>query len=426
MQARKAGQWRNMSESVKRIFDFFVAALALLILSPVIAVVALFVRVFLGAPVFFVQERPGKDGRLFRMIKFRTMKNAVDRHGHPLPDEKRMTKFGSFLRKASLDELPELINVLRGEMSLVGPRPLLPKYLDLYTPTQARRHDVLPGVTGWAQINGRNALSWDEKFTLDVWYVENRSFWLDLTILFRTVQKVVLPSGVSQDGHVTMQAFDRVTSSRIALVGAGGHAKVVLDTLQAAGQTVDRVYDDNPDLQGKDFCGIPVVGPIDQLQECPGQKAIIAIGDCRKRRELAETYDCHWITAIHPNAYVAPSAEVGAGSLIAAGAVVQAAATVGDHVIVNTGATVDHDCHIDDFAHLCPGTNLGGNVTVGSETMCGLGSRLLPGVTVGTGAMIGAGSVVNRPVADGSTVLGIPARPVPIDVSKKSQAPKAA
>lgn len=416
----------RVGQMIKRSFDFCAAAVALFVLSPVIAGVALLVRVFLGAPVFFVQERPGKDGRLFRMIKFRTMKNAVDRQGNPLPDEKRMTKFGSFLRKASLDELPELINVLRGEMSLVGPRPLLPQYLNLYTPTQARRHDVLPGVTGWAQINGRNALSWDEKFAFDVWYVENRSFWLDLTILFRTVQKVILPSGVSQDGHVTMQAFDRVTSSRIALVGAGGHAKVVLDTLQAAGKTVDRVYDDNPDLQGKDFCGVPVVGPIDQLQECPGQKAIIAIGDCRKRRELAEAYDCQWVSAIHPTAYVAETASVGAGSLIAAGAIVQAAATVGDHVIVNTGATVDHDCRLADFVHICPGTNLGGNVSIGKETMCGLGSRLLPGVTVGADVLVGAGSVVNRTVADGVTVIGIPARPVPLGLAKKSRPPKAA
>ncbi len=192
---------------IKRLFDMVAAAVALLLLSPVIALVAWKVRKNLGAPVFFRQQRPGRDGKPFEMVKFRTMRDAVDVHGNVLPDSERMTPFGSFLRASSLDELPELWNVLKGDMSLVGPRPLLVEYLPLYSPEQYRRHDVRPGVTGWAQINGRNALSWEDKFRLDVWYVDNRSLWLDLKILFLTVKKVVKKDGISADGEATMSKF---------------------------------------------------------------------------------------------------------------------------------------------------------------------------------------------------------------------------
>ncbi|MCO7516720.1 sugar transferase [Pseudomonas guariconensis] len=192
---------------LKRLFDLTAAAAALLLLSPVIALVAWQVRRKLGAPVLFRQQRPGRDGKPFEMVKFRTMRDAVDVHGNVLPDAQRMTPFGSFLRASSLDELPELWNVLKGEMSLVGPRPLLMEYLPLYSPEQYRRHEVRPGVTGWAQINGRNALSWEDKFKLDVWYVENRSFWLDLKILLLTVKKVVKKDGISGAGEATMSKF---------------------------------------------------------------------------------------------------------------------------------------------------------------------------------------------------------------------------
>ncbi|MUT69309.1 sugar transferase [Stutzerimonas frequens] len=192
---------------IKRLFDIVASALGLLLLSIVIAVVAWQIRRKLGSPVLFRQVRPGLDGKPFEMIKFRTMRDAVDAQGNSLPDSERMTPFGSFLRASSLDELPELWNVLKGDMSLVGPRPLLMEYLPLYSPEQYRRHEVRPGVTGWAQINGRNALSWEEKFKLDVWYVDNRSLWLDLKILFLTIKKVVMREGISAEGEVTMPKF---------------------------------------------------------------------------------------------------------------------------------------------------------------------------------------------------------------------------
>ncbi|MBU0877813.1 MAG: sugar transferase [Gammaproteobacteria bacterium] len=191
----------------KRPFDIFASALGLLLLSPIIAIVSWKVRRRLGSPVLFRQIRPGLNGKPFEMIKFRTMRDAVDASGKQLPDNERMTPFGCFLRSSSLDELPELWNVLKGDMSLVGPRPLLMEYLPLYTSEQSRRHEVRPGVTGWAQINGRNALSWEEKFKLDIWYVDNRSLWLDLKIIFLTVVKVVMRDGISADGEVTMPKF---------------------------------------------------------------------------------------------------------------------------------------------------------------------------------------------------------------------------
>jgi sugar transferase EpsL len=193
--------------SLKRTLDLVLVLPALFLLIPVSLVVALLVRIKLGSPVVFQQVRPGLQGKPFTMLKFRTMTEAKDAHGRLLPDAVRLTPFGRFLRSTSLDELPELINVVRGEMSLVGPRPLRMHYLERYSPEQNRRHDVLPGITGWAQINGRNALSWETKFSLDVWYVDNQSFWLDLRILFLTIYKVIIREGISQEGHVTMEEF---------------------------------------------------------------------------------------------------------------------------------------------------------------------------------------------------------------------------
>ena len=192
---------------MKRIFDFLVAMCAILTLLPVIIVVALLIRLKLGSPILFTQDRPGLNGKIFKMMKFRTMLDGKDKEGNLLPDEQRMTKFGAFLRSTSLDELPGLFNVLKGDMSLVGPRPLLVQYLPLYSKEQARRHDVRPGITGWAQVNGRNALSWEEKFKLDVWYVDNQSFFLDLKILFLTVKKVFVREGITAADSATMHEF---------------------------------------------------------------------------------------------------------------------------------------------------------------------------------------------------------------------------
>jgi sugar transferase EpsL len=192
---------------VKRAVDFAVALAGLVLLAPALVVIAALVRLLVGTPVIFSQVRPGLGGRPFRLFKFRTMTTRRDARGELLPDERRLTPFGRFLRSSSLDELPELLNVLKGEMSLVGPRPLLVEYLPRYTPEQARRHEVRPGLTGWAQVNGRNAIAWEEKFKLDVWYVDNRSFRLDLKILLMTIARVFGREGISQRGQATMEKF---------------------------------------------------------------------------------------------------------------------------------------------------------------------------------------------------------------------------
>ena len=193
---------------IKRLFDILFSLLVLIILSPVFLIVALLVRINLGSPILFTQERVGLNNKVFKMYKFRTMKDGKDKNGNLLPDSERLTRFGKLLRSTSLDELPEFINILKGDMSLIGPRPLLVEYLPLYSDEQIKRHNVLPGLTGWAQINGRNAISWSEKFKLDVWYVENWSLILDIKIFFLTIYKVFKRDGISQEGEVTMTKFN--------------------------------------------------------------------------------------------------------------------------------------------------------------------------------------------------------------------------
>lgn len=192
---------------LKRTFDVFLSSIAIFFLSPVILCIYILVKFQLGSPVFFKQTRPGKNGVSFQMVKFRSMLDAMDQQGKPLPDELRLTSFGRKLRASSLDELPELWNVLKGDMSLVGPRPLLIEYLSIYTSEQAKRHDIRPGITGWAQINGRNAISWEEKFELDIWYVENHSLFLDIKILFLTVLRVFRRDGINAEGEATVSKF---------------------------------------------------------------------------------------------------------------------------------------------------------------------------------------------------------------------------
>lgn len=196
------------SKFIKRLLDIILSGIALLFLWPVLLIVAILVKIKLGSPVLFCQERPGKDGKIFKLYKFRTMRDAVDpKTGEALPDEERMTDFGNTLRKTSLDELPELINIFKGDMSIVGPRPLLVKYLPLYNDRQRRRHEVRPGLTGWAQVHGRNLLSWEERFNHDVWYVDNVSLLVDIKTIFLTVKCVFVREGISSDTSVTMEEF---------------------------------------------------------------------------------------------------------------------------------------------------------------------------------------------------------------------------
>lgn len=197
-----------MQQRIKRVLEFIISLIGLILASPILLIIAILVRIKLGSPIFFRQARVGLNGEVFEMIKFRTMKDVYDAKGNLLPDEDRLTAFGSFLRKSSLDELPELWNVLKGDMSLVGPRPLLVEYLPLYSEEQMKRHNVRPGITGYAQVNGRNNISWTKKFELDVYYVENLSLWLDIKILFQTVAKVLGQADINQEGNATVERFN--------------------------------------------------------------------------------------------------------------------------------------------------------------------------------------------------------------------------
>ena len=205
--AARRRRWRGARLAVKRSMDLVLSSIGLVLVSPVVLLVTVATLVTMGPPVLFRQERPGRDGRTFRLLKFRTMTKRRDARGRPLPDEERLTRLGRLLRRTSLDELPELVNVLRGDMSLVGPRPLLVRYLDRYTPEQARRHEMRPGLTGWAQVNGRNAISWETKFEMDVWYVDHWSLRLDLRIMGLTFLRVFRREGISPAGHATMPEF---------------------------------------------------------------------------------------------------------------------------------------------------------------------------------------------------------------------------
>ncbi|RBP42232.1 sugar transferase [Garciella nitratireducens] len=204
---------RKLQLIIKRIMDIVLSFIGLIVLSPTFIIISIMIYIKLGRPIFFIQERPGKYGEIFKMIKFRTMLNIKDKYGELLPNEKRLTKFGRALRSTSLDELPELINVLKGDMSLVGPRPLLIEYLPLYNKHQARRHEVRPGITGLAQVNGRNAISWEEKFNYDVWYVDNFSIFLDIQILVKTIIKVFRRENINQSENVTMTKFQGTQES---------------------------------------------------------------------------------------------------------------------------------------------------------------------------------------------------------------------
>lgn len=403
-----------MNKFFKRLFDIIASASGLIILSPVFLILVYLIRKNLGSPVFFIQERPGKDGRPFKMIKFRSMRDAIDKDGNPLPDSERLTDFGKKLRATSLDELPELWNVLKGEMSLVGSRPLLMGYLPLYNEFQNRRHEMKPGVTGWAQVNGRNALSWDEKFSCDVWYIDHYSFWLDMKILFLTVKKVFIKEGISAEGEATMPPF--TGNRKLAVIGAGGHGKVVAELAAALGTYGEIVFLDDR-AQGS-VNGFPVIGTTLLLENSlsPEQFDIaVAVGNNRIRRQIAEKAAALGFSLpvlIHPGAYVSPSATVGQGSVVMAKAVVQAGSVLKDGVIVNTAATVDHDCLLDAFVHISPGAHLSGNTHIGEESWIGTGACSRQQIRIGSRATIGAGAVVVRDVSDGMTVAGNPAKPL--------------
>lgn len=412
---------------VKRLFDLLAAGSALILLSPVLLIVAFLVRKRLGSPVLFVQQRPGLHGKPFRMAKFRTMTDARGPDGELLPDADRLPTFGRWLRSTSLDELPELWNVLKGEMSIVGPRPLLMQYLPLYSAEQARRHEVRPGVTGWAQVNGRNALGWDEKFAFDIWYVDNRSLWLDLRIIWMTVTKVLHRDGVSAAGEATMSPFNGSKATHegkrsmvlIGIYGSSGFGREILPVLreQNAGQDVELVFIDDGAMGEAN--GRPIYSFQQFIDRDVADKSVvIAIADASVRQKLAEKCAASgfgFSKVQAANVVIGDQVEMAEGSIMCPFTHITSNVRVGRQFHANIYSYIGHDCVIGDFVTFAPGVKCNGNVVIEDGAYIGTGAILKQGtpakpLRIGAGAVVGMGAVVTKDVPAGVTVVGNPAR----------------
>ena len=389
--------------NIKRLFDFTLALIAAIFLSPFLLLLSVALLISQGRPVIFFQPRIGYRGKVFHLYKFRTMKPFKE--GEDPHSMSRLTIFGKLIRSLSFDELPSLWNVLKGDMSLVGPRPLLVQYRERYSKEEMKRHDVLPGLTGWAQVNGRNTLSWHDKFKYDVWYAKNQSFWLDLKIIFLTLKILIWREGINASGSEIMEEFD----PGLYVLGAGGHAKVIISTLDSCDIKVSGIFDDRKELTGQSILGVPILGTISESRKYKVKKAVIGIGSNMVRDSLSREYDYNWITVIHPEAVVDSSVKIGKGSVVFAGAVINAETIINDHVIINTGALIDHDCIIGSYSHICPGSILTGAVQVHARSFLGAGSKVIPGKKIGQDVIVGAGTVVIKDIPDSCTAVGNPA-----------------
>ncbi len=391
---------------IKIILDFILSLIGFIVLLPLFFAITILLTIANNGKPFFVQKRPGYQGKIFSIVKFKTMNDKKDAKGNLLSDAERLTRIGSFVRKTSLDEIPQLLNVLIGDMSLIGPRPLLTQYMNLYSPYQNRRHDVKPGITGWAQVNGRNAIDWETKFDLDVFYVENLSFKLDVKIILKTIKKILISEGINAENAATIEPFSGNTD--IVVFGCGGHSKVVIDVLLEENKyQIKAVFDDNPNVV--ELYGFKVFLNTNS-DFFKNKNTIIAIGSNQIRKKIATTLNTNFVMTIHPSAVVSKFAKIGKGTQIMATAVVNPGVIIGDHCIINTGAIVEHDCMISSYVHISPNATLGGGVSVGGLTQIGIGASVLPGLQIGKNAQIGAGAVIIENVPDNAVVVGVPGR----------------
>lgn len=409
---------RKNTSFFKRMFDLTFSLAVLVFLSPFMLAISLCIVLDSGFPVFFVQWRAGENGRQFLVYKFRTMfREAVPNNNFIVAggSDQRITRVGRLLRGLSLDEIPQFFNVLKGDMSVVGPRPTLPYQIERYDCRQRRRLSVKPGITGWAQVNGRNLLSWREKIELDLWYLDHYSLFLDLKIIFKTIEVIF-----SNQGVYTNHLDDDISViEKVVIVGAGGHGKVVADILALSRkrEAVFGFIDDNTALWGENIAGVPVLGSLSRLKlicrQHTGLSVIVAIGNNSARQKLVtelKGYGIKYTNSIHPRAVIAGDVKMGVGVMVMAGAVINPGAIIGDHSIINTGATIDHDCILEDFVHISPGVNLAGKVKVDERAHVGIGAAVLPGRRIGCGSTVGAGSVVVQDIPAEVVAKGVPAR----------------
>ena len=393
----------------KPLLDRLFSFLFLILFSPVYLVIALLVRIKLGKPVLFCQVRPGKNEKLFKMYKFRTMTDRRDENGQLLPDKERMTGFGAWLRASSLDELPEMFNILKGDMSLVGPRPLLAEYLERYNEEQKHRHDVKPGLTGLAQVHGRNAITWEEKFRYDCQYAAKITFLGDMKILWKTVSNVLKKEGIQAEGSVTAEKF-MGTRKKLIIIGTGGHGRVIQDLALKCGYEIIGFLDD---FATEDtVLNIPLLGGTDKAKEYAANCCfVIGIGNNQTRKRIAlENPDLKFATLVHPSAVLGDYAAVEPGTVVMAQSVIQPHARVGAHCIINTGAIVEHDNRIGDYVHISPRAALGGTVTIGELTHIGIGAVVRNNIEIAPEVTVGAGAVVVKDIQEAGTYMGVPAR----------------
>jgi sugar O-acyltransferase (sialic acid O-acetyltransferase NeuD family) len=394
--------------------------IAILILLPLLFIIIILVRYKLGKPVIFRQQRPGRDEKLFTLYKFKTMTERRDEQGELLPDKDRLTSFGNFLRATSLDELPELINILKGDMSFIGPRPLLVHYLDLYSDEQRRRHIVRPGLSGLAQVNGRNAISWEEKFDLDLNYINNITFLGDMRLICLTVRKVIKREGIHSQQSVSMELFqgnkkvlDRtLQKDRLLIIGASGHGKVIGDIAKKMNKWKTIAYlDDNE--QTKRCMEYEVLGSSKEAKHyIKDHELVIAIGNNRIREQLMRELGLLGATfpiLVHPSAIIGAQVEIGEGTVIMAGAVVNCCSRVGKGCIINTCTSIDHDNVLDDYVHISPGAHTAGSVSIGKGTWLGIGSTVINNVNITSNCIIGGGAVVTKNIMEEGTYIGVPA-----------------
>jgi|GEM_PF-32876 len=406
----------------KRLFDLLAASFGLLLLLPLLLLLVLSVALAFRASPLFAQTRAGQHGRPFRLWKLRTMTDCRNGSDELLPDTERLRPLGRWLRRTSLDELPQLWNVLCGEMSLVGPRPLLPEYVPLYTPDQRRRLAIRPGLTGWAQVNGRNRLTWEVRFQYDLEYVDQYSLLLDMQILLKTIRKIGYGRDVDASPDQTMPRFTG-SGEPVAVYGAGGFGREVIDLLEAINRQQPgrwRIlgFFDDGFVRGQTVAGYSVLGGLSELNAYAAPLAVaMAIGQPATRRCLVAAIDNPLVffpTLIHPSVDIRPEQriELGEGCLLCAGTLLTVDIRLGRHVILNLNTTVGHDAVIGDFCALMPGVRVSGEVRLGEDVYVGTGATVINRVTVGAGATIGAGAVVTRDLPPYCTAVGVPARPL--------------
>lgn len=411
---------------LKRLFDIIVSSVALICLFPVYCLIAYKVNKHLGSPVLFRQIRPGLNGKPFEMVKFRTMKDAVDEEGNPLPDAERLTPFGKMLRATSLDELPELWNVLKGDMSLVGPRPLLMEYSPLYNEQQAKRHNVRPGITGYAQVNGRNAISWEQKFELDTWYVENQSFWLDIQILFKTVKKVFFKEDINAEGEATMSKFAGTKSEQVyAIYGASGCGRslmpVARDYLAKQGINVD-IYFIDDSLNDEVLINNHKAVNYETFKslDIANKFILVAIANSQIREQLVSKIlndNLNLWSIFASNAVIMDNIDISSGAAISPFVTIGSNVKIGKAFHANLYSYVEHDCMIGNFVTFAPSVKCNGNVHIEDHVYIGAGAVIKQGTSdeplvIGKGAVIGMGAVVTKNVPANTTVVGNPARPL--------------